>query len=91
MFNKPVVAVNVTGLQDVFPYIEKGIAIGAYKKSEVSKTIKKALYDKKTKKFSWWKKKNKMLTGEQKKEKNLASFAYCIILPADKKGINDCK
>jgi UDP-N-acetylglucosamine 2-epimerase len=50
MFNKPVVAVNVTGLQDVFPYIEKGIAIGAYKKSEVSKTIKKALYDKKTKK-----------------------------------------
>ncbi len=48
MIDKPVVVVNVTGNPDVISYTDEGIAIAAYKHSDVAKTIHKTLHDKET-------------------------------------------
>jgi hypothetical protein len=49
MLKKPLLVVNVTNKEDLFPYVKKGAALGAYKESEIPIKMKQALFDKKTK------------------------------------------
>jgi hypothetical protein len=45
LLEKPVVIVNLTGRPDSFPYVESGVALGAYSAAEVGPAIHAALYD----------------------------------------------
>jgi hypothetical protein len=45
ILNKPIVVLNLSGEPDAMPYVEKGIALGVYKKEDLVSTIKDALYD----------------------------------------------
>jgi UDP-N-acetylglucosamine 2-epimerase len=46
MLKKPLLVVNVTGKEDVFPYVEKKVAMGAYSEKEISQKIKSLLFNK---------------------------------------------
>ncbi|MFC1577313.1 CDP-glycerol glycerophosphotransferase family protein, partial [Candidatus Omnitrophota bacterium] len=45
---KPVVIVNLTGRPDFVPYVQRGAAIGAYKKEDILPALQRALDDKET-------------------------------------------
>ncbi len=45
ILNKPVVVVNLTGEPDPVPYVESGVAIGAYKQEDIAPAVKDALYN----------------------------------------------
>ena len=49
IFEKPIIAVNLTGNSDQVDYVEKGIALGVYNEKDLLPSIKSALFDKKTK------------------------------------------
>lgn len=46
ILNKPVVVVNLTGEPDPMPYVESGVAIGAYKQEDIAPAIKDTLHNK---------------------------------------------
>ncbi|MBM3254349.1 MAG: hypothetical protein FJZ16_08865 [Candidatus Omnitrophica bacterium] len=46
ILNKPVVVVNLTGRPDPMPYVESGVAVGAYKQEDIASAIKDILYNK---------------------------------------------
>jgi UDP-N-acetylglucosamine 2-epimerase len=48
MIDKPIVMVNISGNPDVVQYVKDGIAVGAYKQSEVAPAIEKVLFEKET-------------------------------------------
>ena len=43
--NKPIVVLNLSGEPDAMPYVEKGIALGVYRKEDLIPAIKDALYN----------------------------------------------
>jgi hypothetical protein len=45
ILNKPIVVLNLSGEPDAMPYVEKGIALGVYKKEDLVSAIKDALYN----------------------------------------------
>lgn len=45
LLDKPVVIVNLTGRPDAFPYVQSGVAIGAYDAFAVQPVIRAALFD----------------------------------------------
>jgi CDP-glycerol glycerophosphotransferase (TagB/SpsB family) len=48
LLEKPLVIVNLTGRPDAVPYVEGGVAIGAYEAKDVPEALRKALYDPET-------------------------------------------
>jgi len=45
VLGKPVVIVNLTGQPDVFPYVQSGVALPAYRDAEVEPALQRALFD----------------------------------------------
>ncbi len=45
ILDKPAVVVNLTGRPDPMPYVESGVALGAYREQDIQPAIKDALYD----------------------------------------------
>jgi len=44
ILNKPIIILNLSGKPDIIPYVDKGIALGVYKKEDLIPAIKNALY-----------------------------------------------
>jgi hypothetical protein len=49
MLKKPLLVVNVTKKEDIFPYVKEGIALGAYTQEEIAPKIKELLSNQETK------------------------------------------
>jgi len=45
IMNKPIIVLNLSGEPDIMPYVEKGVALGAYRKGDLLRTIKDALHN----------------------------------------------
>jgi hypothetical protein len=45
ILNRPIIVLNLSGEPDAMPYVEKGIALGVYKKEDLVSAIKDALYN----------------------------------------------
>jgi glycosyltransferase involved in cell wall biosynthesis len=45
ILNKPIIVLNLSGKPDVMPYVEKGIALGVYRKEDLIPAIKDALHN----------------------------------------------
>ncbi|UCD55380.1 MAG: CDP-glycerol glycerophosphotransferase family protein [Candidatus Omnitrophota bacterium] len=45
MMKKPLIVINLYKRQDLVPYVEKNVAIGAYTRDDIERAIKNGLYD----------------------------------------------
>jgi CDP-glycerol glycerophosphotransferase (TagB/SpsB family) len=45
IMDKPIIILNLSGKPDIIPYVEKGVALGVYRKEDLIPTIKQILFD----------------------------------------------